>query len=605
MAEAKTLVHKIREWAEKHPDAPSVNGRGATGWVTKTWREYDQVVRRVGKALIALGHKPGDRVSIVGRNRPEWLFSQFGIMNATGVPAPIYSTETASQTAYVVNHSGARFAIVENKEQYEKLASERKNVPKLEKVIVMDAVEGRDPQWTLLWSELLAKGEGSEHDAELEKRLAGVDPDALAFLCYTSGTTGKPKGVMLSNTNLTHMGRVGVERFALDHEKVISYLPLCHMAEQFFTNLVQLFSGGQVFMCDELSKVKELLPDVRPTMFLGVPRVWEKFEAALRARLAEATGVKAKLASWALATELESFRADLKEGRPSSSLSRKLARKLVISKIKDKLGLDQVKYACTGAAPIGLATQEFFASLALPITEGYGMSETSALLTTTLPGKPRFGTVGKPFPGVELKLAEDGEIIARGPNLTKGYYEDVEQTTALWEGGWLHTGDIGVFDEEGNLKIVDRKKELFKTSGAKYVAPQAIEGRLKSIRGVSQAVAIGDARNYICALLTLDPENAPKVAVELGCAKPNDLAALATDEKMNAHFRKEVEARANAFLARYEQVKKFVILPADFSVATGELTPTMKLKRKIVSQKYATQIEGLYKEEPATAGAAR
>ncbi len=603
MAEARTLVHKLREWAETTPDAPAVYGRGPGGWSAKTWKQYDAITRTVARGLVALGHKPGEAVAIVGRNRPEWLYSQFGIMAAAGVPAPIYTTNLADQTAYVVRHAGAKIAIIENQEQYDKLAAERKGLPEVAKVVLWDDVPGRDPAWTMLWSELLALGEKGDA-AEVERRLAAVDPDALAFLCYTSGTTGDPKGVMLSNKNLLFMGKVGVERFQLSLERAISYLPLCHMAEQCMTNLVQLFSGGEVFMCEELQKLKDFLPEVRPTIFLGVPRVWEKFEAALRARLGEATGLKAKLAKWALGTELRSFRLDVEAGARQGGFSRGLATKLVISKIKTKLGLDRVKYAFTGAAPIGVGTQEFFASLALPVLEGYGMSETSALLTSTIPSKPRFGTVGRPFPGVEIKLAEDGEVLARGPNLTAGYFKDEAQTKELWEGGWLHTGDIGTFDEEGNLRIVDRKKELFKTSGGKYVAPQAIESKLKSIRGVSQAVAVGDGRKYIAALLTLDPENAPKVAQELGIAAASDLAALASAPGMRSYLEKQVEEQANSKLARYEQIKRFAVLPADFSVAGGELTPTMKLKRKIVNQKYAKEIAALFADEAAVASAA-
>lgn len=343
------------------------------------------------------------------------------------------------------------------------------------------------------------------------------------------------------------------------------------------------------------------LPEVRPTIFLGMPRVWEKFEAALRARLAEATGVKARLARWALALELASFRREAAAGRPARTLARRLANGLVISKIKAKLGLDRVKLAFTGAAPIGIGTQELFASLGLPLYEAYGMSETSALLTTTMPGRPKFGTVGKPFPGIALEIAEDGEILARGPNLTAGYFRAEAETAELWRDGWLHTGDVGAFDAEGNLRITDRKKELFKTSGGKYVAPQALEAKLKAIRGVSQAVAVGDGRKYIAALLTLDPENAPRLAAEQGVDGARDVAALAGDPRFRAILERRVEEDVNATLARYETVKRFAVLGADFSVAGGELTPTMKLRRKVILAKYAAEIEALYAGEAAVA----
>jgi long-subunit acyl-CoA synthetase (AMP-forming) len=594
MQVAKTLFHQLSHWAKTTPDAPSIYGRGPDGWRAKTWKEYEGICRQVARGLIALGHQAGDRVAIVARNRPEWLFAQFGTAAAAGVPAPSYTTNTAEQVAYVFDHCGARIAFAENADQYAKLASQRASMPKLEKVVLFDAVEGRDPAWTLSWSELLKLGEGGD-DAEIDRRLEATKPDDLAFLCYTSGTTGQPKGVMISHGNLTFMMNAVLERFRFERERVLSYLPLCHVAEQGFTNLLHLGGGGEVFMCDDLTKMKDYLPEVRPTLFLGVPRVWEKFEAALRAKLGEATGVKAKLAGWALRTELESFRKESETGARQGGLGRSLANKLVISKIKAKLGLDNVKYACTGAAPIGARTQEFFASLGLPLYEGYGMTETTMLLTTTLPGRPRVGLVGQAFPGIELRIAEDGEILARGPNMTAGYYRDEKQTAELLEGGWLHTGDVGELDAEAYLRITDRKKELFKTSGAKYVAPQAIERGLKAIRGVSQAVAIGDNRNFITALLTLDPENAPKVAAELGIGG-GDVGALASDARFRAYLAEQVQ-EANGVLARYEQVKKFEVLPADFSVDGGELTPTMKLRRKPIAQKYSAQIESLYRDE--------
>jgi long-chain acyl-CoA synthetase len=599
MSEARTLVEKIRGWAEKSPERPALYGRHAGRFVPRSWRAYWTNVRTVGRALMALGHRPGEAVALAGRNRPEWLESQFGIMAVQGAPAAIYATNTAEQTAYVVRHSRSRLAIMEDAGQYEKLASQRGSLGALERVILWDDVPGRDRDWTLTWEEFLALAPRTP-EADLEARLAATDPDATAFLCYTSGTTGEAKGVMLSNANLVFMARVLCERFGLSRERVLSYLPLCHMAEQLFTNLIQLETGGEVFFCEEIAKLRDYLPEVRPTIFLGVPRVWEKLESALRARLAEASGLKRRLAAWALATELRCFRHEVETGRPADPLARRLANRLVISKVKEKLGLDRVRLAGTGAAPISVRTLEFFASLGVRICEGYGMSETSALLTTVLPDRPRFGTVGRPFPGIEIKIAEDGEILARGPNLTRGYLYDEAKTEELWAGGWLHTGDIGQIDEEGNLRITDRKKDLFKTSGGKYVAPQAIEALLKRIPGVSQAVAIGDGRKYITALLTIDAEAAPKVAAELGIA-PADPAALANDERFRAHIERAVAA-VNEGLARYEQVKRFALLPHDFSVAGGEMTPTLKIKRKVVTRKYAAEIEALYADDTVAAG---
>jgi long-chain acyl-CoA synthetase len=327
--------------------------------------------------------------------------------------------------------------------------------------------------------------------------------------------------------------------------------------------------------------------------------VWEKFEAALQARLAEATGIKAKLAQWALATEFAGFQADIAAGRKTGGMRRALANKLVISKIKDALGLDQVWVCLSGSAPMNPHTADFFASLGLPIHDVYGSTESTAVISIAPYGLPRSGTVGKPISCLELRIADDGEILGKGPSMTPGYFHSPEQTAQLIdEEGWLHTGDVGHVDEDGFLHITDRKKDLFKTSGGKYVAPQMLEARLKRIRGVGQAVAIGDGRNYICALLALDPDNAAKLAADLGIEFTGDIAALAAEPALIRYMDEQV-AEVNADLARYEQIKKVAILPEELSMEAGELTPTMKLKRKGISQTQAETIAALYGGTPS------
>jgi long-subunit acyl-CoA synthetase (AMP-forming) len=607
VAEVRTLVHRIDEWAAKKPDAPAVHGRlPAGGWSTLTWRDYAKQIRTVAKAYVALGVKPGDAISIIGRNRPEWLTADLGAIAAGAVPAPIYITNTPEQVAWVVRHCKAKVVVAENEEQYRKLEAERKNLPLVEKVILMDDVAGRDAGWTILFSDLLKTGEKGD-DAEVARRVEGAKKTDLALLCYTSGTTGDPKGVMLTHGNVDFMTGAITKRFPLSSERIISYLPLCHVAEHLFTICNQASIGNEVFCCEELTKLKDYLPEVKPTLFLAVPRVWEKFEAALRAKLGEATGIKAKLAKWALATELECFKKELDLNQPVNTFARRMARKLVISKIKDKLGLTDVKMAFTGAAPMSPRTAEFFASLALPIHDCYGMTETTALLATSLPGRPRPGTVGKPLEGCEVKIDTDGEILLKGANQTPGYIYDEKQTAELLDkDGWLHTGDVGEFDQDGNLRITDRKKELFKTSGGKYIAPQMLEAKLKAIRGVGQAVAIGDNRKYVAAAIALCPENGPKVAAELGVAFGGDLKALSENATMRKYFEDKVEKEVNSTLARYEQIKKLAFFPNELTPEGGELTPTLKLRRKVINQKHAALIESLYagaEKEMAGAGA--
>ena len=595
MSDERTLVHQLRAWASKAPDDGALRERTASGWNTITWRQYDQRVRQVGRALLALGHQPGEAVGIVAKNRYELVVTQLGVMNAGGVPVPIYKTSTPEQIAWILDHAGARLAVVDGAAEASKLDGVRAAMPRLEKLILFDAAPGSEASsgFTMAWPDFLAKGaEGAAADKALEARLAAVDPDALAFLCYTSGTTGRPKGVMLTHATLTGMSAKVLARFGHQRDRILSYLPLSHIAEQIFSVLLPLAEGAEVFFCDDLGKLRDYLPEVRPTLFLGVPRVWEKFQAALTAKLAEATGVKAKLARWAMATELEAFKRHVSGSGRVSKLRRGLAHRLVLSKIHARLGLDAVRTASTGSAPTPPATLEFFASLGLPLHEGYGQTETSGLLTTSLPGRPVVGTVGKALDGIELRLAEDGEILARGSTLAKGYYKDEEQTRELWADGWLHTGDIGELDASGTLRITDRKKELIKTSGGKYVAPGAMEARFKSqCPYVSQMVVHGDNRNFCSALIAFDEETLRKWATAEGVT--GTYAELGKNAKVQALFQGYID-QLNKELPSYSTIKKFIILPKDLTEADGDLTPSQKLKRKHVEKKFKDQLDQLY-----------
>ena len=345
---------------------------------------------------------------------------------------------------------------------------------------------------------------------------------------------------------------------------------------------------------------------MHPTIFLAVPRVWEKFEAALRGKLAEATGIKAKLASWARQTELEAFKQEAATGRPVSSFSRNLANKLVISKIKDALGLDQLQVALSGAAPISVSTLEFFASIGLPIHEGYGMTETTAFASVQPYGKLRLGTIGKPLPGVEAMIADDGEIMLRGINMVKGYLRLPDKTAELYnEEGWMHTGDLGAIDEDGYISITGRKKDLIITAGGKNVAPAEMEGYLQAIPGVGQAVVVGDRQPYLSALIVLDPEALPELEVASQISDLSDVATAARNPDVKRYIEQEMQELCNSKVARYQTIKKIRILPTVFSVDGGELTPTLKVKRNIVNEKYASEIAAFYAEGQPAAESAR
>jgi long-subunit acyl-CoA synthetase (AMP-forming) len=594
MRRRDTLVHQIAAWAEETPDRPALHKKAASGWRTWTWRDYWRDVRRVAKGLIALGLEPHQSVALVGKNRPEWVVCQFGIMAAGGVPAPIYVTNTVEQAAYIVAQSGAVIAVADGPDQLSKLKEgEQRGLMRVAHFVTMDEVPGADPKVVSLEA-LMKLGDGSD-DAELDRRLGALDPDATAFLIYTSGTTALPKGVELTERGLVAIGAAVLEDIPnlKGPEIGLSYLPLCHAAEQIFTNFLPLATGSEVYFCPELADLKTYLAEVRPTVFLGVPRVWEKFEAALRARLAEAKGAKGKLVAWAMKTELDCFRRTVREDREIDTWSRRLAHKLVLDKVKRSLGFDRIKLAGTGAAPIAMSTLELFASLGVVLHEGFGMTETTGLATMQKYTRPVFGTVGRAIAGVEVRIADDGEILLKGVNMTKGYFKKPDDTKALFtDDGWLKTGDLGTV-ENGYLRITGRKKDLIITAGGKNIAPAEVEQFLASLPGVGQALVVGDRRPYLVLLLALDAEACHALA-DAADAKRSPIQELASDPKVHAFVERWIEDNCNKKVARYQTIKRFEILPAPFTIATGELTPTMKVKRNVVLEKYGALVERMY-----------
>jgi long-subunit acyl-CoA synthetase (AMP-forming) len=585
-------LDKIRSWAEKTPDSNALHTRTDSGWDSVKWSDYNKNVESIAKALLLLGLKKGECAVIIGNNRVEWLYAQFGIMTAGGVATPSYQTNTGEQLAYILNHSKARFIFAEDQSQYDKLVACRSDLPNLEKVILFEDVKDADSNWSISFVDFLKMGESAD-DKSFQNCLNSIDKDDTAFMIYTSGTTGVPKAVMTTHYHLSYVGEALLRRFDMTvRSRSISYLPLSHIAEQIATNNLQLETGGEVYLCPDALQMKDYLPLVQPNVMLGVPRVWEKVESALKGIIEGGSGFEKKLLKWGLQTELAAFDKGQKTGKSVSSFSRKLANKLVVSKIKDKLGMNQILHAFIGAAPSNLDNLRFFASLGIQINEVYGMTETTGIIATTSPSNRKFGTVGKAIEGVEIKIAADGEILAKGPALTKGYMHMPEETAELWEGGWLHTGDIGLFDEDGNLKITDRKKDLIITAGAKNVAPQPIEALLKRINGVSQAVVVGDKKPYLIALLTIDPLALDALNGKLGLSATNP-AELNSSKTFQDYITAEVDI-VNKRIAKFEKIGRFNVLDNDFTVENGELTPTMKMKRKVVNEMYAKRIKGVY-----------
>lgn len=604
MTSRHTLVHHIEHWAFEKPSRTALHGKRDGRWYSVSWAEYWRNVRAIAKAFLSVGHTEGECIAFVGANDPRWVEYQFAAQAIAGVPAPIYPTNTKEQAAYIVKNAEAKILVVDTAAQLEKfLEAEREGLfPKLEAIFTFDAVPQAKADLRIKsFDEVLTLG-GPAEEAERDRRYAAITPQTTCILIYTSGTTGAPKGVQLDHAGQLLIGEaIRVFRPQMMEEgryHVISYLPLCHQAEQLFTNVFSLMTGGEVYFCPSLEQIRDYLVDVRPTVFLGVPRVWEKFESALRARIGQATGARAKLASWAMATERKSFEKQLALGDPAyMPLARRVARRLVVDKVKAALGLDRLEVAITGSAPISPSTQTFFSELGITIYEGYGLSETSGACTITDSTRPRFGTVGRPFKDVQIRIADEGEIQVKGALNTKGYYKMPEETAALYTSdGWLKTGDVGSFDTEGNLSITGRIKELLITAGGKNVAPVELENHIKAIVGVGHVVVVGDRQPYLCALVTLNPEATTELAKRAG-VPDGTIAELSKQQKVREYLMQRIEVDCNAKVARYQTIKKIEVLPHELTTDGGELTATMKLRRAFIADKYAPVIAAFYRDK--------
>jgi long-chain acyl-CoA synthetase len=444
----------------------------------------------------------------------------------------------------------------------------------------------------MTWAEFLAKGDDVADERVLE-RMHALQPQGLATLIYTSGTTGPPKGVMLSHENIAWTAECAAKMTGItSSDRALSYLPLSHIAEQMFSIHGHITSGLSLYFAESLEKLPENLKEVRPTLVFGVPRIWEKFHAGLSTKLSEAKGAKAKLAKWARAVgrDVSDFKANGKDLPFVLSLKYAVANKLIFSKVKAAIGLDAGRMHVSGAAPVAKEVLEFMASLDIVINEVYGQSEDTGPTTFNTRGKVRFGTVGQTLPGVEVKIADDGEICVRGKNVFLGYYKEPEATAETLIDGWLHSGDLGAFDKDGFLTITGRKKEIIITAGGKNIAPKNIEAALKNHPLVGEAVVIGDRRKFLSALVTLEPEAAARFAAEHNI---QDVANLHHSALVRTEIQKCLD-EVNREFARVEQVKKFTVLPRAFSMDTGELTPTLKVKRKVVNDVWSKEIEAMY-----------
>ena len=573
---------------------------------------------RAGKGLLTLGFGPTDKMSLLSQNRPEWHFADMACMTVRGTTAPIYVTNSPDQVRHVIADSDSKIAVVENKAQLDKVLEVRSLLPQLERVVVIDGHEVADDDFVMTWANLLESGDQVD-DARYDEAVASVRPQDLATFVYTSGTTGEPKGVMLTHENIwwtaTHSEQA-VPIGDADNARTLSYLPLSHIAERMISHLLQIYYGTQTWFAESIQTLQGDLQDCKPTYFFGVPRVWEKFYAGFEEKMsaADPSNRKARLAKKAIevgrqvaAVEQEAVASGgrLAEAKIPVRLRAQHAvlDRLVLHKIRSAFGLQSCELALSAAAPLTPELIWFFHSIGIRIAEGYGQSEDCGPTSWNPPEAIRIGTVGPAIPGVEVRLAADGEILVRGGNVMGGYYKNEAATKeTIDEEGWLHSGDVGEFDDNGYLKITDRKKDLIITAAGKNVAPQGIENRLKMHRLISQVVVIGDRRPFLTALVTLDEEVVPQWAEENGIE--GDLAAVASHERTHKEIELAIE-ESNTWFAQAERIKKFRVLERDFLQEKDEITPTLKVKRMKIGDSYGAAIEEMYVADSPGYGVAR
>jgi long-chain acyl-CoA synthetase len=569
-----------------------------------TWREYGEQARKVALGLAALGVSPGEAVAILSGNRPEWAFTDLGTIAAGAVTVPIYATNPPNQVEHILIDGEARVAVVENRHQLDKVLEVRGRCPRLARVVVIDPsslTESQRVDPTVIdFARLLSLGAelDAREPARYDQTWQRVRPSDVASIIYTSGTTGAPKGAMLTHVNLLASATACRSVLKLTEDDLaLSFLPLAHIYER-INQFGAIVNGFATAYAESLETVGDNLGEVKPTILFGVPRFFEKFQARALARVDAGPALRKKVFHWALGVGREVSR-HLQADAPVPAglrLRHRLAYKLALHRVQDRVG-GRLRFMVSGGAPLARSTAEFFHAAGLLVLEGYGLTETASGTHVNRPERFKFGTVGLPFPGVETRIAEDGEILLRGANVFKGYFKQPEATAAAIDAdGWFHTGDIGEIDADGFLRITDRKKDIIVTAGGKNVAPQNIEGLLKGDPLISQVMVYGDRRSFLVALLTVNEEELRRFAAAAGLSGPT--ADLVRNEAVRERVRRGIDERSGS-LARFEQVKAFEILPEDFTQATGELTPTMKLKRKAIAEKYRSTIEALYESASA------
>jgi len=599
---AQSIIGAFEETVARRQSAVAAHFRGDDGeWTSQTWVDFDHDRRAIGTGLLELGFQRGERAVILSNTSMKWMTADLAIQSCAGETVPIYQSNLASEAEYIINDSGAVICFVEDKEQLDKLVEKKSELSNVRKVIVMnDQADGSD--WTISWSELQRVGEGNleARKDELKERTQSLGEQDILTIIYTSGTTGRPKGVVLTHANMLYEATAAMQvNLINDDDMEFLFLPMAHVFAKVL-QVIWLYSGHGMAIDHDTTRITENLGHVKPTVMASVPRIFEKVYARVVSNGLETPGLKGKLFKWAVGLNDE-YAALGAEGKPipfGLQVQMNVAKRLVFSKINERLnGIfgGRMRFFISGGAPLPKKMAYFFDNAGILILEGYGLTETSAASCVNTPASHKIGSVGPPLPGTQVKVAPDGEILLKGPGVMREYYKRPEATAeVLLDDGWFATGDIGVVDADGHVKITDRKKDLIVTAGGKNVAPQNIENLIKSSNPlISQVMVHGDRRKYLVALVTLEPDNAEKFAQENGIT--GGYEAVCRSDAARQSVQATID-EANKQLARYESVKRFAILEKDFEVG-DELTPTLKVKRKYCNEKYKQLLDSFYDEQ--------
>ena len=576
-ATGTSLPSMLLARARERPDAVALREKHRGLWRQWTWAEYAERCAHVGLGLLELGVEPGDRVAIHAENRPEWVVADLGAQGIGAVVTGIYPTSPAAEVEYLLDHSESVVLFAEDEEQLDKALAVRDRLSRLRSIVLIDPrnVGHLDDPMIVTFAQLEELG-AQRARSEWDERVERLDPAETAIIVYTSGTTGPPKGAMLSHANLTAAAQAFLQVYDVGpDDEVLSYLPLSHIAERLFTVIDAVAAGYVVNFGEGGESFTQDLRDVQPTFFLGVPRIWEKMMAAVEIRMGDASRLKRAAHS-----------AALKRGGAIGRLAQR--------PLREKIGMSRCRNAVSGAAPIAPQVLEYFASLGVPVREGYGQTENTAICTYTPADDIRIGTVGRAAPGVEIRIADDGEILTRSAGVFQGYFKNPEATAETVDpDGWLHTGDVGELDEDGYLRITDRKKDIIITAGGKNISPSEIENKLKVSPYVREAIVIGDGRKYLVALIGIEPDTVGDWATRKGIPFTT-YADLSCKDEVRELVAGVVDA-VNEDFAQVETIKRFALLTKELDHEDGELTATQKVKRKAIAEQFADEIEALYR----------